>query len=152
MEPTDDSAKRFAHDNRTWAELPRRQRRFYLWLVLTFVLVDPLARIMFELLGLSESIASVLGVVLSVFILSPFAWGAWLEAKQRKMAGLTPPLPPVTRRTLTGWVVTAVLLWVLYAFLVASQGFVLPVLPIAVSFLAARRWIQRWSQKSASSR
>ena len=147
MEPTHDCANRFAHDNRTWAELPRRQRRFYLWLVLTFVLVDPLARIIFELLGLSESLASVLGVVLSVVIVSPFAWAAWREAKQRKMAGLTPPLSPVTRRTLTGWIGTAILLWVLYAILVASQGFVLPVLPIAVSFLAARRWIQRRSQK-----
>lgn len=34
-------------------------------------------------------------------------------------AGLNPPVIPVTSRALVAWVVTAILLWVLYAFLVA---------------------------------
>ncbi|WP_104054530.1 MULTISPECIES: hypothetical protein [unclassified Arthrobacter] len=143
----DDAAKRFAYENRTWAELPLWQRRFYLWLVLTFVLVDPLARVLLQVLGLSESASSALGAVVSLLILTPFGLASWREAKERKAAGLVPPAPEITHRILTGWIVTAILLWILYGFLVSSQGFVLPVLPLVVSFFAALRWTQRRSQK-----
>ena len=147
MEPADDPAKRFAYENRTWAELPLRQRKFYLWLVLAFLLVDPLVRILLQVLGLSEAAASILGAVLCLFMVSPFALAAWREARERKAAGLVPPFPPVSRRTVTGWSAAAILLWVLYAFLLASQGFVLPVLPLIVSFFAAQRWTQRRSRE-----
>lgn len=150
MEPTDDSAKRDAYRNRTWAELPPRQTRFYLWIVLTAVLVAPIARILLQVLGLSDSAASILGLVLSLLILVPLGLAALREARERKKAGLKPPVFPVTTRALTAWIVSALVLWILYAFLVVSQGFVLPVIPIIVSVVVVRRWTQ-WRSQSAVS-
>ncbi len=144
MQPADDAAKRFAYENRTWAELPPRQRRFYVWLLLSFVLVAPLARILLQIMGLTESASSILSVALSLIVLAPFGVAARREAKERKAAGLVPPHPPVTRRTLTAWLVAAVSLWVLYAFLFAYRGFLIPALPVVVSCIAALRWTQRF--------
>lgn len=149
MEPADDAEKRFAYENRTWAELPLRLRRFYLWLVLVFILVDPLARVLLRALGLSEPVSSTLGLVLSLLILTPFGLAARREARERKEGGLVPRVPEVTHRAVTGWMVAAILLWILYGFLVVSQGFVLPVLPLLVSFFAALRWTQSRPQRGA---
>ena len=148
MEPTDDSAKRYAHGHRTWAELPPRQRRFYLWIVLALVLVAPVARIAFQVVGLSASASSIIGLVLCLLILGPLGIAAWRESKERMLAGLEPPATPVTGRALAGWIVSAIVLWVLYSFLVASQGFLIPVLPFLVSFLALRRHLQ-WRSDSS---
>lgn len=150
MEPADDSAERHAYQNRTWAGLPPRQTRFYLWIFLTAVLVAPIARSLLQVLGLSDLAASILALALSLLILVPLGLAALREARERKKAGLEPPVFPVTTRALTAWIVSALVLWIIYAFLVVSQGFVLPVMPVFVSIVAVRRWIQRRSQSAVS--
>ena len=150
MEPADASAERHAYRNRTWEELPPRQRRFYLWIVLSVVFVAPIARILLQVLGLPLSAAALLALALSLLILVPLGLAALREARERKKAGLVPPVFPVTTRALTAWIVTALVLWILYAFLVVSERFVLPVMPIIVSIVAVRRWVQRRSQSAAS--
>lgn len=150
MEPADDSAERHAYQSRTWAGLPPRQTRFYLWIVLTAVLVAPIARSLLQVLGLSDLAASILALALSLLILVPLGLAALREARERKKAGLEPPVFPVTTRALTAWIVSALVLWIIYAFLVVSQGFVLPVMPVFVSIVAVRRWIQRRSQSAVS--
>lgn len=150
MDPADEAAKRHAYRNRTWAELPPRQTRFYLWIVLTAVLVAPIARILLQVLGLSDSAASILGLALSLLILVPLGLAALREVRERKKAGLAPPVFSVTTRALTAWIISTFVLWILFAFLVVPQGFALPVIPVIVSVVAVRRWTQ-WRSQSAVS-
>lgn len=114
------------------------------------MLVAPIARSLLQVLGLSDLAASILALALSLLILVPLGLAALREARERKKAGLEPPVFPVTTRALTAWIVSALVLWIIYAFLVVSQGFVLPVMPVFVSIVAVRRWIQRRSQSAVS--
>lgn len=152
MEPANDSAARHAYRNRTWAELPPPQRRFFLWVVLAVVLIVPIVRGLLRVIGLSDSAAWILALALSLLVLVPLGLAALQEARERKKAGLEPPVFPVTSRALTAWIASALVLWILYAFLVVSQGFVLPLMPIFVSIVAVRRWLQRRSQSCPAAR
>jgi hypothetical protein len=53
----DDSTSRFPEPNVAWNDLPPKRRRFYFWLIISW-LVLPLGRIPLEMAGLSSFVAA----------------------------------------------------------------------------------------------
>jgi ABC-type uncharacterized transport system involved in gliding motility auxiliary subunit len=80
-----------------------------------------------------------------VMILVPLGQDAWLELKQRRASGEDIP-PTIRPRVVVGWSIAAVVFWGLFAWGAASQGPLLPVLPIVVTVFAVLRFSQRRRQ------
>lgn len=127
--------------NPTWAELPPKQRRFWLWLVLLLFLIAPGARIPLEVLGVSSCVATLIVLGMVSLVLFPLGRAAWLELRNSYATGKETP-PRVTSRGVAGWAVATVLLWGVVAALAAVSGPLIPTLPVLVTFMAAQRWYQ----------
>lgn len=146
----DDSTSRFVQRNAGWDDLPPKRRRFYLWLIISWLLL-PLGRIPLEMAGLSSLVAAWVIVGLTVLILVPLGWIAWQELKQRREAGEELPPAPVKGRTVAGWVVATLLLWSVVIFVAATSSEPwIPFLPIACAVITGLRFRQWRRQKTGS--
>lgn len=148
MSPSDHSAGPFPNSATGWDAMPPKRQRFYLWVVLWWLLGGFIG-ILLQLLGVHYFLASLIVLALAALHLVPLGRAALDELRQRRASGAE-PLKPVTPGALVGWTVAAVLFWVLVAVLaMTSDQMFVPLLPILVTVIAVVRFRQ-WRAQRAS--
>lgn len=148
MSPNDHSARPFSGPATGWDAMPPKRQRFYLWVVLWWLLGGFIG-ILLQLLGIHYLLASLIVLALAALHLVPLGRAALDELRQRRASG-EEPLKPVTTGALVGWTVTAVLFWALVVLLaMTSDQMFIPLLPILVTVIAIIRFRQ-WRTQRAS--
>lgn len=149
MSSSDHSAGPFSGPATGWDAMPPKRRRFYLWVVLWWLLGGFIG-VLLQLLGVHYFLASVIVLVLAALHLVPLGRAALDELRQRRASG-EEPLKPVTTGALVGWTVTAALFWVLAVVLaMTSDQLFIPLLPILVTVIAIVRFRQRRTQRASA--
>lgn len=147
MSTGDHPAGPFSGPATGWDAMPPKRRRFYLWVLLWWVLGGFIG-ILLQLLGVHYFLASLIVLSLASLHLVPLGRSALEELRQRRASGAE-PRQLVTTGAVVGWAVATVLFWALVTVLVlTSEALFVPLLPIIVTVIAIIRCRQWLAQKA----
>jgi hypothetical protein len=110
--------------------MPPKRRRLVVWGLWWFLFLGVLLGSVLEAANVPQPWRTLLAVAGLAALFGPLIRGAMIETRKLRAEGIVLPSYPVTRKSLISSAVITAILWVIFAFLVATGRPTFPVLPI----------------------
>jgi hypothetical protein len=110
--------------------MPPKRRRLVVWGLWWFLFLGVLLGSVLEAANVPQPWRTLLAIAGLAALFGPLIRGATIETRKLWAEGIVLPSYPVTRKSLISIAVITAILWVIFAFLVATGRPVFPLLPI----------------------
>lgn len=110
--------------------MPPKRRRLVVWGLWWFLVLGVLLGSVLDAANVPQPWRTLLATAGLAALFGPLIRGAMIEARQLRAEGIVLPSYPVTRKSLISIAVITAVLWVVFAFLVATGRPTFPLLPI----------------------
>ena len=110
--------------------MPPKRRRLVVWGLWWFLLLGALLGSALDAANVPQPWRTLLAVAGLAAVFGPLIRGAAIETRKLRAEGIVLPAYPVNRKTLISTAVITAILWIAFAFLVATGRSTFPLLPI----------------------